>query len=280
MKKCHIFLIALPLLIVHTVVTQAFAQFFVAQGLEVLNQVLRSEISEEQYRDYVDAVYDELQIYLDLDNEDMGALYKSEGLSSEKHDLLQENLTDEFTALANSSLSEEEKLISTIAILFKLQEMNLFDERSFDFDFLIADKQNLTPGLQFFLDYAELRRTPSLQQSERYTRVVRPFVTDVQILSDTAKVSAMVEEIILYEDGNLPGGSLSKYEINFVKINSNWLISEIRSDHYMEAYYVNNNRRLDVESVRQELLNEKSESEQKLLEIEAAQQELLDDEVF
>ena len=282
MKKSHIF-IALALLIVLVVVSQAFAQdyintffntFFRSQDIDVLDQVLQSDTREEQYRDYVDATYDELQTYLNLDNEDVDALYNKEGLSSEKHDLLQENLENEFAALANSGgemgLTEEEKLIRTVEILFKLQEMNLFDERGYDFDFLIADKQNLMPGLQFFLDYSELRRP--IEGFQRHTRVVRPFVTDVQIMGDVAKVLTTVYEIVFYDDWPESGGSTPNYEIDFVMSGGNWFISEIRSDNEREAYHVDNNTRLDVEGIRQSLIDEALETERILQEMEAAQQ--------
>ena len=276
MKKSHIIIIALALLMALAVVTQAFAlpyikHLWTAQDLGVpINEALKPE---EHIGSVVESEYNELQSYLDLDKEDMAALYNVEGLSSDKHDLLQENLEDEFAALANSDLTEEEKLIRIVEILFKLKEMNKVDERRYDFDFLIADKQNLMPGLQFFLDFTELGRNADSPFSEKYTYVVRPFVTEVQILGDSAKVFAKVEELFLYEVG-WPGSSQINYEIDFVKINNNWFIAEIRSSVEIESNYVDNNIRLDVEAIRQEWLNEKLEAEQRLLEMNLTPQEL------
>ena len=262
-----------------TVVSQAFAQdyintffnsFFKAQDLEVLDRALKAEISAEQYRDYRDTTYGELQTYLDLDDDDLDALYNKEGLSSEKHDLLQENLVNEFEALPNSGLTEEEKLTRIVEILFKLKEMNRFDERSYDFDFLIADKQNLMPGLQFFLDFSELTRIEDFYCTEKHTCVISPFVTDVQIQGDVAKVLATVDDFAIYDDWPEPGISITHYEINFVANNGNWLILEIRSDDNVEAYYINNNIRIDIEADVQNFIDQLLETERILQEMEAA----------
>ena len=257
-----------------TVAKQALAQgytktFFKSQDLDVLDKIIKSQISAEQYQDYVDATYNELQVYLNLDNEDVDALYDKEGLSSEKHDLFQESLANEFEALPNSGLTEEEKLTRTVEILFKLQEMNLFDKRGYNFEFLIADKHNLMPGLQFFLDFSELKRF-TFQIGEKNTCVISPFVTDVEMQGDAAKVLATVQELVLYDDWPEPGMSITRYEIDFVSIDNNWFISEIRSDDNIEADHVNNNIRLDVEGRIQDWLEQKLETERILQEMEAA----------
>jgi endonuclease III len=236
---------------------------------------IKLETSEAQYRDYINSVYDDLKNYLTLDNEDINNLIKLEGLPPDKHDLLQQKLIDEFIVLTNSNLTEEEKLTRTIEILFKLQEMNMLDTHNYNFDFLLADSQNLTPRIQYFLDNSEFKRT-SFRFSEKHTRTIRPFVTEVIILHDTAKVLASVEEIALYEDGSLPGGSIGHYEIDFIMIDNNWLISEIRSDNEMEAYYINNNIKLDVEAAIQLLVDERLESQQRMKDIEAGIIEIID----
>ncbi|MCL1816456.1 MAG: cohesin domain-containing protein [Clostridiales bacterium] len=279
MKKKHI-LIALLLLLILAVATRALAQdyfktFFKAQDLAVLEKSNRLATSEAEYRDYVSSAYDDLKIYLDLDKEDLDNLIKLEGLPSDKHDLLQIKLTDEFVALTNSNLTEEEKLSRIIEILFKLQEMNMLDTRNYDFNFLLADNQNLTPRLQYFLDNSELKRT-SQRYSEKHTRIIRPFVTKVQILGDTAKIFASIEEIALHEDGSLPGGSITKYEIDFIMIDNNWFISEMRSDDFMETYYINNNIKIDIEATIKMWMDERLEAQQRQKDIEAGIIEIID----
>jgi len=190
---------------------------------------------------------------LGLDQKQHNTLLEKGALSEQNHSKLQFLIEENIAAIqGNMMLSDEQKAISIVKYLFWLKNFDFRDIWDYNFSFFMANADNKNASQEYFIEKIKLDKAVNKFYDSKDIAYAQIFIKSVRLENEFVFITADANTYYLYDDGS-EGHATSTFNIQLIKENEFWLITDIRSTDLVEQYYLAEGISLDIDQLLAQL---------------------------